>query len=129
VVDLVPFRLLVATLTGRLTDQQQDAMAYLIDETGILRRQLGGRRVRLTDAERCRLAVRGHRLGRQRLSQIATIVTPDTILRWHRQLIARKWTYPMRRQAVPACGERFINSSPAWRVRIRRGATRGFRVP
>ena len=63
-------------------------MAYLIEENRILRGQLRGRRLRLTDDERRRLAVRGHRLGRRALRHVATIVTPDTILRWHRQLIA-----------------------------------------
>jgi putative transposase len=46
--------------------------------------------VRFTDDERRRLAAFGSPLGRRRLAQVATIVTPDTILRWHRQLIARK---------------------------------------
>ncbi|HUX16919.1 MAG TPA: hypothetical protein VMW52_10635 [Phycisphaerae bacterium] len=87
VVDLAAVRLLVATLAGWLTGRQHELIAYLIDENRLLRAQLGDRRVRLTDAERCRLAARGHRLGRKRLSQV---VTPDTILRWHRQLIARK---------------------------------------
>jgi hypothetical protein len=58
----------------------------------VLRRQLGGRRLRLTDDERRTLAARAYPLGRRTLREVATIVTPDTLLRWHRQLIARKWT-------------------------------------
>jgi hypothetical protein len=58
-----------------------------------LRRQLGGRRLHLTDDDRCRLAARACRVGRATLRQIASIAPPDTLLRWHRQLIARKWTY------------------------------------
>jgi transposase len=58
-----------------------------------------GRRLRLTDDERRRLAVHGHRLGRRALGDFATIVTPDTILRWHRrQRVARKCTYAKRPQ-------------------------------
>jgi hypothetical protein len=59
----------------------------------VLRRQLGGRRLRLTDDERRRLAARAYRLGRHVLRELARIVTPDTLLRWHRQLIVQKWTY------------------------------------
>src|SRR6478672_9721936 len=82
-------------VVGWWADQRQASVAYLIEENRILRTRLRGR-VRLTDDERRRLAVHGHRVGRRRLRQIATIVTPDTILRWHRQLIARKWTYATR---------------------------------
>src|SRR5690349_12180537 len=80
-------------LTGWLERRERDALAYLIEENRLLRRQLGARRLRVTDDERRRLAVRAHRLGRQALREIATIVTPDTLLRWHQQLVARKWTY------------------------------------
>ena len=74
-------------------------MAYLVEENRVLRRQLRGQRLQFTDDDRRRLAVLGHRLGRRVLRQIATVVTPDTILRWHRQLIARKWTYARKRSS------------------------------
>jgi putative transposase len=68
-----------------------------MEENRILRRQLRGQRLQFTDNDRRRLAVLGYRLGRRVLRQIASIVTPDTILRWHRQLIVRKWTYSNKR--------------------------------
>ena len=89
--------MLLGVLTGWLDRQERQALAYLIEENRVLRRQLGQRHVNFTDTDRRRLAVRGHRLGRQVLHQIATIVTPDTILRWHRQRIVRKWTYANKR--------------------------------
>jgi putative transposase len=55
----------------------------------------------LADDQRRRLAVLGQRLGRGRLREFATLVTPDTILRWHRKLIARKWTYAGQRTGRP----------------------------
>ena len=101
----------------------QDAVAYLIEENRCLRRPLGGRRLRLTGDERRRLAVRAYRAGRRALREIATIVTPDTLLRWHRQLIARKWTYETsgRRRGVLAEIRHLV---VRMRRRIRRGATR-----
>jgi putative transposase len=92
--------MLLAVLAGWLDQRQQDSVAYLIEENRILRGHVRGR-LRLTDEERRRLARHGHRLGRRRLRDVATIATPDTILRWHRQLIARKWTYEKRRGGRP----------------------------
>jgi len=80
-------------VTGWLAPREREVVVYLIEENQCLRRQLGTRRVRLTDDDRRRLAARAYRVGRAALREIATIATPDTLLRWHRRLIARKWTY------------------------------------
>ena len=79
-----------------LDSPQRDALRYLLEENRVLRRQLRGRRLQLTDDDRRRLAAHAYQLGRTRLREIAAVVTPDTLLRWHRQLIARKWTHARR---------------------------------
>ena len=79
---------LVFTVAGWLNRHQDDLIDYLREENRVLREQLGGRPLRLTDSQRRRLAVRGRKLGRRVLMQVAGIVTPDTILRWYRRLIA-----------------------------------------
>ena len=73
---------LLLTFSGWVNRRQQDVIAYLQEENRILREQLGGRRLRLTDAQRRRLAAKGKALGRKALREVAGIVTPDTILRW-----------------------------------------------
>ena len=84
--------MVLCVLTGWLDRREREAVAYLIEENRLLRRRPGTRRLRLTDDDRRRLAARAYRVGRTALREIATIATPDTLLRWHRQLIARKWT-------------------------------------
>jgi hypothetical protein len=89
----VPFALqfVVLAVSGWLTHRQQFAIEYLLEENRVLRQQLGNRRLRLTDAQRRRLAVRGRKLERKVLDELAGLVTPDTILRWYRTLVARKY--------------------------------------
>ena len=99
---MVPLQLLVVSFLGWLQREQRDTILYLREENRVLKAQLQNQRLRLTDDDRRRLAVRGAALGRQLLAQVATVVTPDTILRWHRQLIARKWTYPRHRPGRPS---------------------------
>jgi putative transposase len=119
--DLLPLRLLLLTLAGWVNHHQQHVIDYLAEENRVLREQLRGQRVRLTDDQRRRLAAKGQRLGRQALRQVATIVTPDTILRWYRRLIAQKWTSACRRPGRPGLMKeiaslivRLATENPAW---------------
>lgn len=85
------FRLLLISVAGGLNQQQQDVIDYLQEENRVLRQQLGGKRLRFSDDQRRRLAVRAKRLGWRMLRDLTTIVTPATLLAWHRRLIARKY--------------------------------------
>ena len=98
-------------------------IAYLAEENHVLKEQLesGGRRLRFTDDQRRRLAAKGRPLGLKALRQIATIVTPETILAWHRRLIAAKWTYPRRQTGRPGVMReirelivRMAEENPSW---------------
>ncbi|MGH7753853.1 MAG: integrase core domain-containing protein, partial [Gemmatimonadales bacterium] len=119
--DVYPLQVLLVTLAGWVNRRQQHVIEYLVEENRVLKGQLKGRRLRLTDDQRRRLAAKGHRLGRQVLRQVATLVTPDTILRWHRQLIARKWTFTPKRpgrpgimQEISALILRMATENPGW---------------
>src|SRR5215831_6366499 len=92
---------LIAMVAGWLQRHQQQVITYLLEENRVLKAHLGGSRLRLTDTERRRLAVLAHPLGRKRLKEIATLVTPDTLLRWYKRLIAAKFDGSTQR---PRCG-------------------------
>ena len=119
-IDPAALQMVLCVLTGWLDRREREAIAYLIEENRLLRRQLGTRRLRLTDDDRRRLAARAYRVGRAALREIATIATPDTLLRWHRQLIARKWTYasqPGRRGVLLEIRRlvvRMAEENPTW---------------
>ena len=85
----VQFLLLV--LAGWVNRQQQDVIDYLQEENRVLRAGLRGKRLRLSDDDRRRLAVKAQALGREALAQIASVATPATLLRWYRHLIAAKY--------------------------------------
>ena len=74
-----------------MNQRQLQVIDYLREENRVLREQLGDRRLRLNDHQRRRLAAKAKVLGRKVLDQIATIVTPETLLAWHRKLIAQKY--------------------------------------
>src|SRR2546427_7528764 len=119
--DLFPLRLLLVTLAGWVNRHQQQVIESLVEENRVLKEQLKRRRVRLTDDQRRRLAAKGQPLGRRILRQVSTIVTPDTILRWHRRLIARKWTFAPKRPGRPGTMKEIVSlivrmatDNPAW---------------
>jgi putative transposase len=88
---LDPFNFLIISIAGWMNQRQQQVIEYLVEENRVLREQIGSRRMRFTDDQRRRLAARAKKLGRKVLAQVVTIVTPETLLAWHRRLIAKKY--------------------------------------
>ena len=97
---LRPWQLLLLILASWINRDQQDAIEYLLTENQVLREKLDKRRILLNDDQRRRWAVKGKVLGRKSLGKLAKIVRPDTLLRWHRELIARQWDHSDKRQSV-----------------------------
>src|SRR5712691_300439 len=95
---LDPFSSVVISIAGWMNRHQQQVIEYLIEENRVLREQIGSRRMRFSDDQRRRLAARAKKLGRKLLAQITTIVTPATLLAWHRKLIAQKYDGSSNRQ-------------------------------
>ena len=89
---LDPFRFILIAVGGWMNQHQLQIIDYLREENLVLREQLGGRRVRFNDNQRRRLAAKAKGLGRRLLAEVATIVTPETLLAWHRKLIAKNMT-------------------------------------
>jgi hypothetical protein len=92
-----PLHFLLLTVAGWVNRHQNNVIDYLKEENRILREQLGGRRLGLNDNQRRRLAVKGEVLGRKILQGVAGIVTSDTILRWYRRLVAKKYDGSQKR--------------------------------
>jgi transposase InsO family protein len=122
---------LIAMMAGWLQRHQQQVITYLQEENRVLKAQLGGRRLRLTDTERHRLAALAHPLERQCLNEVATIATPDTLLRWYKRLIAQKFDGSKQRHQLgrPRVAEeveqlvlRMAEDNPRWGYRRIQGA-------
>jgi putative transposase len=130
-IEAIHLQLLLAKCAGWVGRQQSEVIIYLIEENRVLKEELksGGKRLRFTDDQRGRLAAKGKPLGRKVLCQIATIVTSDTIMAWHRKLIASRWTYPRKGIGRPGVMKevrelivRMAEENPSWRYARIHGA-------
>ena len=122
---------LIAMVAGWLQRHQQQVISYLMEENRVLRAHLGRRRLRLTEMERRRLAALAQPLGRKRLHEVATLVTPATLLRWYKRLIAQKFDGSQHRSQLgrPRVVEeieqlvvRMAEENPTWGYRRIQGA-------
>src|SRR6266849_6016076 len=92
---LLSFLLMIAA--GWVQRHQLIVIEFLQAENRLLKARLRGRRIRFTDPERALLARKAKAVGRKALLELDTIVSPDTLLRWHRRLVAQKWDFTHRR--------------------------------
>src|SRR6202140_2755153 len=107
---------------GWVHRHQLIVIEFLQTENRLLKDRLRGRRIRLTDAERALLARKAKAVGRKALLELDTLVSPDTLLRWHRRLIAEKWNFVHRRgpgrpgimQKISALIVRMDQDNPGW---------------
>jgi putative transposase len=122
---------LVAMVAGWIQRHQQQVISYLQEENRVLKAHLDGRGLHLTDTERRRRAALAHPLGRKRLKDVATIATPDTLLRWYKRLIAQKFDGSRHRQKLgrPRVAEeieqlvvRMAEENATWGYRRMQGA-------
>ena len=122
---------LVAMIAGWINRHQQQVIAYLLEENRTLHAKLGDRRIRFTDAERRRLAALAFPLGRNRLKSLATLPTPDTLMRWYKQLVAQKFDGSQKRNKsgrprvsdeIEALVLQMANDNPTWGYRRIQGA-------
>jgi putative transposase len=89
---------LLGYITGSVDQELLWRNEYLVTENRILHSQIKGR-VHLSDGERKTLAEIGKKLGKQALAEAATIVKPETILVWHRRVMAQKFDSSQKRKA------------------------------
>jgi hypothetical protein len=87
----------IAMIAGWINRYQQQVIAYLLEENRTLHATLGGQRIRFTDAECRRLAALAFPIGRKQLKSLATLATPDTLMRWYNQLVAQKFDGSQKR--------------------------------
>jgi len=96
-----PWTFFAVAVAGWMSQQQQEVIAYLREENRILREKLGPKRILLSIEQKRRLAIKGKIIGRELLARFGTLFSPETILKWHRMLIARKYDGSGKRRPGP----------------------------
>ena len=86
-----PWQLVLIGVAGWMNRKQQQLIDYLLEENRVLREQLGKQRLRFSDAQKKRLALKAKALGWRRLKEIASAATPQTLMNWYRTLIRGKY--------------------------------------
>src|SRR6185436_8984977 len=94
-------RFILICLAGWMNRNQQHVIEYLMEEVRVLKEHLGSKRLRFTDDQRGRLARKAKKIRFGKLREIAAIVTPQTLLAWHRRLIAKKYDSGSKRVGRP----------------------------
>jgi len=127
---LDPLQFVLMAMAGWMNQRQQQVIEYLQEENRVLREQTGKRRLRFTDDQRRRLAVKAKVLGRRTLAELDTLVMPDTLLNWHRKLMAQKYDgsakrrpgRPQVREEVQRLVVRLAKENRTWGYRRIQGA-------
>ncbi|MPZ46443.1 MAG: transposase [Betaproteobacteria bacterium] len=88
---------LLMLVSGWIHRQQLVVIEFLHAENRLLKQRLRGKRIRFSESERAMLARKANAVGRKALLELDTIVTPDTLMRWHRRFVAQKWNFGKRR--------------------------------
>src|SRR5512134_1960797 len=117
---LLTFLLMV--VSGWVHRHQLIVIEFLLAENRMLKERLRGKRIRFTDEERALLARKAKAVGRKALLELDTIVSPDTLMRWHRRLVAEKWSFSKRRspgrpgimREISKLIVRMASENPSW---------------
>jgi hypothetical protein len=125
-----PFQFLLVAVAGWMNRHQQQTIEYLREENRVLREQFGERRLHFNDDQRRRLVACAKGLGRKLLAEVAILVTPDTLLAWHRKLITQKYGgHKKRGPGCPRTGKEIETWLFAWRRRTVPGVIAASRAP
>ena len=129
-----PLTFFAVAIAGWMNRHQQDAISYLRVENQILREKLGQKRLILNESQKRRLATAAMKLGKDLLRQCGTLFSPDTILRWQRWFIVRKYDgsdrrgkrgpKPKKANSIRKLVLEMAEANPSWG----RASSKGWRV-